>query len=57
MMDFKAALTCLDKAVTLKPDYPEALNNRAGISPNFIALMRLFADYDRALAIRPTSRM
>ena len=52
-MDFEAALTCLNKAAALKPDYAEAFNNRAGVLAEFHRFDEAFADYHSALAIQP----
>jgi tetratricopeptide (TPR) repeat protein len=47
------ALIHYNKALALKPDYPEALNNRGNVLRDLKRPEEALASYDRALAIKP----
>ena len=47
------ALASYDKALAIKPDYVEALNNRGNALRDLKRLEEALASYDKALAIRP----
>jgi len=47
------ALACLDRALALKPEFPEALNNRGNALQAACRFAEAIAAYDRALAVRP----
>ena len=47
------ALASYDKALALKPDYAEALNNRGNALMTSSAPQEALASYDRALALKP----
>lgn len=55
--DYAAALTDLDRAIALRPDYAHALMNRGDIYNYYYRIdrQRAIADYDRVIALgRPT---
>src|SRR5262249_15233048 len=51
-----AALTSFDRALTIRSDHAEALNNRGIVLREFNRLEEAVASYDRALATRPDYR-
>ncbi len=49
------ALASFDAALTVRPDYADALINRGGVLQALERLPEALASYDRALAVRPDS--
>ena len=48
-----SAYVCFDRAIALKPDYPEGLNNRGVIKVWKGDLAGAVADFSRAIALNP----
>ncbi|HET7912256.1 MAG TPA: tetratricopeptide repeat protein, partial [Pseudolabrys sp.] len=50
---YDEALTSLDRALALQPDFTKALNNRAAVLEGLNRLPEALADYERAIALNP----
>ena len=50
---YDEALASYDRALSFRPDYAEALNNRGNTLHELKRLDEALASYDRALAVRP----
>ena len=50
---YDEALASYDRALSLRPDFAEALNNRGNVLQELKRLDEALASYDRALTLRP----